>query len=698
MRKVALLWFSMRLLAQSDWPTFGNDPGAMRWSTLRQINGDNVAKLMPAWTFHVAKAGSEAVPLVIGGVLYQAAPDGIYALVPETGQLLWKYAVAPVALRGLAYWPGSGGLHPRLFVGNGANLLAIDTVTGTPAPDFGDEGRVNLKKGVLGDLKDGRYDLQSPPAVFGDIVITGCSNGEGRPTAGLYGDIRGWDAKTGKLLWTFHTVPRPGEKGSETWPEGAWKNRSGANVWGFFTVDVKRGLVYAPIGAPTSDFYGADRLGDGLFGNSLVALDASTGALKWYRQLVHHDLWDYDPAAPPALFDIRRGGKTIPAVAQITKMGLLFVFDRLTGEPVYGIEERPVPASTVPGEVVAKTQPFPVKPPPLGKNTFRIEEMYDRSPEHARFCKELFESNKMRIGEPYTPFAPGGPDGENTLIFPSTLGGGNWGGVSIDPEQGRLFVNVMHIGQWGHYEKKGEEWIRTSLQGPYARFWDRETRIPCSNPPFGEMIAVDLATGDIAWRSVLGRIEALEAIGVRNTGTLSLGGSVATAGRLLFIAATNDQRFRAFDTKSGKLLWETKLEANGHTSPITYMGRDGRQYLTLMAGGGGGFFGGPAGTQLVSFALPDVPRKPLPAVVSKAVIKGSEPAPSSITLPAGGAKALMQKTCSAGCHSLDVVTSQRMSKTEWTALVQTMVARGAKLSDAQAKAVVEYLAKTYGKR
>jgi len=365
---------------------------------------------------------------------------------------------------------------------------------------------------------------------------------------------------------------------------------------------------------------------------------------------------------------------------------------------VYGIEERPVPASTVPGEVVAKTQPFPVKPPPLGKNTFRIEEMYDRSPEHARFCKELFESNKMRIGEPYTPFAPGGPDGENTLIFPSTLGGGNWGGVSIDPEQGRLFVNVMHIGQWGHYEKKGEEWIRTSSQGPYARFWDRETRIPCSNPPFGEMIAIDLATGDIAWRSVLGRIEALEAIGVRNTGTLSLGGSVATAGGLLFIAATNDQRFRAFGTKSGKLLWETKLEANGHTSPITYMGRDGRQYVTLMAGGGGGFFGGPAGTQLVSFALPEVPRKALPAVVSKAVVNGSEPAPATVNLPAGGAKALMEKTCSAGCHSLDVVTSQRMSKTEWAALVQTMVARGAKLSDAQAKAVVEYLATTYGKR
>ena len=212
---------------------------------------------------------------------------------------------------------------------------------------------------MLGDLKDGRYALDSPPAVFGDIVITGCSNGEGSPTQGAYGDIRGWDARTGKLLWTFHTVPRPGEPGSDTWPPGAWKNRSGTNTWGFMTVDVKRGIVYVPLGSPTSDFYGKDRVGDGLYGNSLVALDARTGAVKWYRQLVHHDLWDYDLAAPPALFDIRRGGRVIPAVAQITKMGLLFVFDRVTGVPVYGIEERPVPQTVVPGEVTSKTQPFP---------------------------------------------------------------------------------------------------------------------------------------------------------------------------------------------------------------------------------------------------------------------------------------------------------------------------------------------------
>jgi quinoprotein glucose dehydrogenase len=677
------------------------DPGAMRYSGLRQIDAGNVERLKPAWTFRTGKPGSEAVPVVAGGAMYVTAPDGVYAVVPETGELLWKFDATPAALRGLAYWPGTGGLHSRVFVGNGPFLLSLDVTTGKPAPGFGNEGRVDLKKGVLGDLKDGRYALQSPPAVFGDVVITGCSNGEGSPTAGAYGDIRGWDARTGKLLWTFHTVPRPGEAGTETWPRDGWKNRSGTNVWGFFTVDVKRGIVYAPLGAPTSDFYGADRVGDGLYGNSLVALDARTGEMKWHRQLVHHDIWDYDLAAPPALFDIRRGGRVIPAVAQITKMGLLFVFDRVNGEPVYGIEERPVPQSEVPGEVTAKTQPFPVKPPPLARTTFRLEDMYDRSPEHARFCKELFEANQMKIGGPYTPLPLEG----NALLFPSTLGGGNWGGISVDPGLGLLFVNVMNIGQWGHMEKRGPEYVRTSAYGTYARFWNRETRIPCTNPPFGELVAVDLASGDIAWRAVLGTTEALEAIGVHDTGALNLGGSIATAGGVVFIAATADARFRAFDSRTGKQLWEAKLEASGHTSPVTYMGRDGRQYVALMAAGGGGYFGGPVSNSLVVFALPGVARKPLPASVAKAVAAAAAArrgAPKvgafvPLALPPGGAKALVEKACGVGCHSIEVVTSQRMNRAQWDSTVRSMVARGAAASDAEVDAMVEYLAKTLGR-
>jgi quinoprotein glucose dehydrogenase len=695
-RYATLLLLAAVGFAQMDWVSYGNDPGAMRYSPLRQIHTGNVDQIRPAWTFRTGKPGSEAVPIVVDGVMYATAPDGVYALVPETGDLLWKYGATPVALRGLAYWRGTDGLHSRVFVGNGQFLLALDVVTGKPAPGFGQEGRVDLKKGVLGDLTDGRYALLSPPAVFGNVVITGCSNGEGSPSEGAYGDIRGWDAKTGKLLWTFHTVARPGESGSETWPSNGWKNRSGTNVWGFFTIDVERGIVYAPLGAPTSDFYGADRVGDGLYGNSLVALDARTGEKKWYRQLVHHDLWDYDLAAPPALFDIRRGGRVIPAVAEITKMGLLFVFDRVTGEPVYGIEERPVPQTEVPGEVTAKTQPFPLQPPPLARNTFRIEDLYDRSPEHEQFCKELFEKNEMKIGGPYTPLPLKG----NSLFFPSTLGGGNWGGVSVDPSLGLLFVNVMNIAQWGHMEKRAGEYVRTSAYGPYARFWDPETKIPCQNPPFGELIAVDMASGEIAWRSVLGRIEALEAIGVHDTGSLNLGGSIATAGGLVFIAATNDSRFRAFDSRTGKLLWETRLEASGHTSPVTYMGRDGRQYVALMAEGGGGYLAGGLSNSLVAFALPDVSRKPLPASVSNAVAAAAAArrgipevgAFAPVVLPVGGAKQLVEKACGTGCHSVEVVTSQRMSKAEWNAVVQNMIAHGAQVSDAEVSTVIEYLA------
>jgi quinoprotein glucose dehydrogenase len=700
-RIVFPLLLSSTIFAQNDWPTFGNDPGAMRYSSLRQIGAGNVDRLKPAWTFRTDKPGSESVPLVVNGVMYLTAPDGVYALVPETGELLWKHEAAPMALRGLAYWPGGSGLHSRVFAGNGQYLLALDVTTGKPAPGFGNEGRVDLKAGVLDDLKDGRYNLQSPPAVFGDVIITGCSNGEGAPTAGAYGDVRGWDAKTGKLLWTFHTVPRPGEPGADTWPANAWKNRSGTNAWGFFTVDVKRGIVYAPLGSPTSDFYGADRVGDDLYGNSLVALDARTGQKKWHRQLVHHDLWDYDLAAPPALFDIHRGGRVIPAVAQITKMGLLFVFDRVTGEPVYGVEEREVPQSVIPGEVTSKTQPFPVKPPPLGKNTFRMEEMYDRSPEHARFCKQLFAENQMKIGGPYTPLPLEG----NALFFPSTLGGGNWGGVSVDPVHGRLFVNVMHVGQWGHMERRGDDYRRASSYGTYARFWDRDAHIPCQNPPFGEMVAVDLPTGDIAWRSPLGRIEALEKIGVRDTGTVSLGGSIATAGGLVFIGATNDTRFRAFNSKSGKVLWEVTLEANAHTTPITYMGRDGRQYVAVNAAGGGAFFGGSLSNTVVAYALPEVPRKPLPVSVSQAVAAAAAERKGKpkvgtfapVVPPPGGEKALVDKTCGVGCHAIEVVTSQRMSESQWKTVVEAMVARGAQASDAQANTIVEYLAKTLGK-
>ena len=696
MRTFLIAIFALTAGAQTDWPMFGHDAGARRFSPLKQITPLNVNRLRRAWTFHTGQPGSEGIPVVVGGVMYLAAANGIFAIVPETGKQLWHHPASQVALRGLAYWPGNKLSHPRVYAGVKGGMVALDAITGKPAPGFANEGLLDLRQGVLGDLPDANISLQSPPAVYQNLIITGSANGEGSPAAGAYGDIRAWDASSGRLVWTFHTVPRPGEFGYESWPPDAWKNRSGTNAWGFLTIDLARGILYVPLGSPTSDFYGADRHGDGLFGNSLVALDVKTGERKWHQQLVHHDLWDYDPAAAPVLFEAMRNGKTVPAVAQITKMGILFAFNRITGEPLYGMEERPVPQTSVPGEKTSPTQPFPLKPPPLSRVSFTKEEIYDRTPEHAAFCQELFVKNQMMIGELYTPL----PMDRNVLMFPSTLGGGGWGGVSVDPALGLLFTNVNNLGQWGHMEKRvekrveknGDAYIRTSAYGPYARFWNRDTRIPCTNPPFGELVAVDTRTGDIAWRTPLGTVPALEALGVKNTGAPSLGGSIATAGGLVFIGATNDGRFRAFDSKTGRLVWDQPIDANGHTIPITYQGKDGRQYVAIMAGGGGGYFGGTPSDSLMAFALGD---GPVPANLS---VRASEAmVASSRVFPDGPGKVVVQRSCGSTCHTLDAVAGMRRDRKAWSAMVDNMIARGATANDDEAKVIIEYLTRHFGK-
>lgn len=687
-----LLLALVPLHAQSDWPSFGRDPGAARFSPLEQINTANVARLQRAWTFHTGQPGSEGIPIVVGGVMYLAAANGLFAVEPETGKQIWHYQATGVALRGLAYWPGSEKTRARVYAGVSGGMIALDAATGRPAPGFADEGLLDLKQGVLGDLPDAKISLQSPPLVSGNLVITGSANGENTPSLGAYGDIRAWDVDTGKLVWTFHTVPRPGEPGHETWPGDSWKNRTGVNNWGFMTIDEQRGIVYVPLGSPTSDFYGADRAGNGLYGNSLVALDVKTGKLLWHQQLVHHDLWDFDPAAAPILFDAKLEGGVVPAVAQITKPGLLFAFNRVTGEPVYGMEERPVPQTTVPGEWTSPTQPFPLKPPPLSRVTFKEEDLYNLTPEHAAFCRALYERNQMKPVELYTPL----PMEQNVLMFPSTLGGGGWGGLSWDPSLGLLFTNVNNLGQWGHMEKRAEgqpgtPYFRTSEYGSYARFWNVETKIPCTNPPFGELVAIDTRTGDIAWRSTLGTFPALEALGVRNTGAPSLGGSIATAGGLIFIAATNDARFRAFDSKTGKLLWEQPIDANGHTIPITYLGKDGKQYVALMAGNGGGYFGGSSGDSLIAFALDGG------ALPQRSVTQASAPVDARpIVLPDGPAKSILTRSCGGACHGLQSVTSSRRDRAGWSAMIDTMVSRGAVLSAADRQAILDYLTEHAG--
>ncbi len=590
-----------------EWPFRDGDAAASRFSPLTQITPGNVSTLAPAWSFDTGQSNLQLTPVVVGGVMYVAAGKNIWALEPETAKVLWRFeAPDTVSRRGVAYWPGDGTTSARIITGSGENLVALDAKTGELATGFGDGGYANLKRGIMGEV-DGRISLISPPSIFKNVVITGGNNGEQSPSLGLYGDIRGWDAKTGRLLWQFHTVPRAGEPGVETWEGDSWKNRSGTNMWSFFSIDAERGIVYAPLGSPTADYYGGDRKGKNLYGNSVVALDASTGKLLWYQQLVHHDLWDFDLPAAPVLIDVKRDGKTIPAVAVLTKVTLLFIFDRVTGEPLFGMEERPVPASDVPGEQTWPTQPFPLKPPPLGRTAFDpAKDFYALTPEHAAYCKELWDKNQM-----YTKgiFTPPGTDG-TMLTFPSTLGGGNWNGLAYDAARGLLFTNVMNIGQVARMQQGKDRsgqlaWLRSSpFGGPVGRFWNPETKVPCSAPPFGELVAVNVNTGEVAWKVPFGVVDALREQGITiPTGNLNMGGPMVTASGLLFVGATIDKRFRAFDSQTGRQLWEVPLEASAHSVPMSFLGKDGRQYV-VVAAGGGSFLGSPPGTKIVAFALP----------------------------------------------------------------------------------------------
>lgn len=681
------------------------DPLGIHYSPLREITPANVSRLRVAWKFHSGAPGSEAIPVLARGVLYITQPNGVFALMPETGRIVWKFDEEGLAIRGLSYWPGNARIPARVFAGVRDKLLALDAATGKPAREFGDGGYLRLKPGITQTPATARLDVTSPPAIFQDLVIVGGANGEGAPSTGAYGDIRAFSAETGDLVWSFHTVPRDGEPGSDTWPPGGAENRSGTNVWGFFTVDSERGLLFAPTGSPTSDFYGGDRKGDNLYGNTLLALDAATGKLRWYRQLVHHDLWDYDLSAAPALIDVNRNGEHIPAVAQITKMGLLFIFDRLTGEPIFGMEERPVPQSTVPGEFSSATQPFPVKPPPIARNTFIEHEIYNLTPEHHSFCEDLFTRNQLVISPPYTPFQLE----RNVLLFPSTLGGGNWGGVSYDPARRYLFTNVMNVGQFGRMAQAkpgaSNPYVRKSEFGAYARFWDPETKVPCNQPPFGELVAVNVDTGEIAWRSPLGSVESLVAAGHKNTGAVNIGGSLATAGGVVFIAATNDSRFRAFDSQSGTLLWEHPIDANGHTIPVSYLGRDGRQYVVVMAGGGGGTFGAPLADSLTAFTLDGAGSTATPAnTPPRSPEPNKQPSAQEQVLAASGPPKLtpaeqrefIARFCGSQCHGMDVIEGRRQTRQQWQATVNAMVARGARGSKAELNLVVDYLTNEFG--
>ena len=465
---------------------------------------------------------------------------------------------------------------------------------GSCGQEFADGGVLDLKPGA--DARPGEaYAITSPPAIFRNLVIVGALVPE-ETSQGPSGDVRAFDAETGRQVWRFHTIPQPGEFGHETWGKDAWQRRTGANVWSSMSVDEANGLVFLPVGSASYDFFGADRPGPTLYANSLVALDAATGQRRWHFQIVHHDVWDYDLPAQPILADVQRNGTTVPVVVQLTKMGLVFVFNRLTGAPIFGVEERPVPQSDVPGEATSPTQPFPVKPPPLARIAPLTHEDLTRvSDASRRQCEEMFAT--VKSGGLFTP-----PGRDLTLWFPGTLGGATWSGGSVNPLLGYLFVNTNEVGAVGQMVARDQTYRRASRWGAYARFWD-DQRLPCQAPPWGKLHAVDLATGEIVWQIPFGDAPQLAARGVTGTGTPSLGGSIATSTGLVFIGGTNDRRFHAFEARTGRLLWQTELPASGHATPISYRGpTSGRQFVVIAAGGGGRF-SSEVSDAIVAFAL-----------------------------------------------------------------------------------------------
>jgi quinoprotein glucose dehydrogenase len=706
-----------------NWPMVGRDPGGTRYSKLTQITPANVSKLKIAWIYHMKPTGgpdalhlSEDQPLVVGDAMYVVTPySRVVALDSATGQEKWVFQIPggdQASLRGAAYWPGGEGAGPAIIFGTRrGRMYSIDAATGRPNLDFGGQGAVDLKTPeVMTTGKDKIYILPSPPVIYKNLVITGAGTGEGpgglNGGLGPAGDTRAWDARTGRLVWTFHSVPRPGEVGYDTWGDDSWKNRSGVNVWGYMTVDVARGILYMPFGAPNDDRVGIDRPGNNLFSSSLVAVDAATGKLLWYFQVVHHDIWDLDTEAPPTLFDVLHNGKTIPAVATVNKNALMFILDRVSGKPIYGVEERPVPKSGVPGEQTSPTQPFPVLPEPLSQNTLSRDNLYKGTPEHEAFCEKYVDDNNMLLGAaPYTPTALD----RYTVTLPGTQGGVNYYGGAFDPRLGLFVVNVNNLGQPMRIVRNTDGSYSNS--GPLAgvvRFWDPSNHLPCTPTPWGQLVAVDVNTDRIAWRTTLGVSDILPP-GKQDTGRPGLGGAIVTASGLTFIGATDDGRFRAFDTKTGNLLWTARLPADAESTPITYADAGGTQYVAVVATGGGLLRDPLLSDSLVVFSLPGAtktagginrfssPAAQPPAAESPSPSPGvslSSTDKSLDVLPPGPGRDLTIRVCS-GCHSPGLASTQHLTAQEWNDLVQVMYGRGALATDDELKQITAYLAKSF---
>jgi quinoprotein glucose dehydrogenase len=527
---------------------------------------------------------SQSIPIMVNGVVYLGYPyNRVAALEPETGKLLWEFVGKAAnrttlgSMRSLAYWPGDKQTPPQILFGTeDGELYSINAKTGKPNPGFGNEGVVNLKTPeIMNGFTSFQYGMTSAPFVYKNLVFTGAHVVDETGSKGPAGDVRAWDLRTGKLVWTFHTVPRPGEMGHESWLGNSWEKMSGANVWSFFSVDAERGILYMPLGSVNNDYYGTDRPGPNLFANSLVAVDAETGKLKWYFQAIHHDLWDYDMPIPPMMFDVVRDGKRIPAIGVMTKNTLLFMFDRVTGEALYPIEERPVPKGDVPGEWYSPTQPFPVKPPPLVRMSFKYpDDIAKITPEHEAACRKLLEKvDGGRNRGPFTPYSA-----EGALVMPYLLGGATWSGGAFDPNLGYYIINTTDSGDMGIVRPQDSDpgapgqplaaaespRLFGRPRGPVAASASPRTGgsvsangWPCWQPPWGRLTAINVNTGDIAWQIPFGTMEGVPA-GIK-AGAPSLGGGpMTTAGGLTFIGAARDGMFRAFDSKTGQELWSVK--------------------------------------------------------------------------------------------------------------------------------------------
>lgn len=690
--------------ALQDWPVYRGDDGVNAYSRLTQVNRENVSNLQVAWIYRSGdyreNSTIETNPLIIDGILYGVTPGlNVFALNAETGEQLWMFRPSMDegeqggVLRGLTWW--ADGDDKRIFTCFSYRLIALDATTGEQIMSFGAGGYVDLRKGLRDDDEIESYvvDNTSPGVVYEDLLILGSRVSE--TYHGMPGHIRAYDVRTGKIRWMFNTIPRPGEPGYDTWPAENYKTAGGCNAWAGFSIDRARGIVFASTGSPQFDFHGGDRVGANLFANSIIALDAATGKYIWHFQVSHHDLWDYDLPSPPNLVTVKRDGKEVDAVAQITKQGWIFVLDRETGQPLFPVEERPVPASKMPDEVASATQPFPLLPPPLVRQRFDTCLITDISPDSRQYI--LREIANYSYGELYLP-----PDTNGIIQLPGTRGGGEWSGAAFDPETGRLFVGVNDIANVVQLVKLEQEDPSEILRMPVLLAGAKVYREHCSachgenreghdaypslqdlagrinelqarhivdrggnkmpsfahlpeayreaviaflfdlndktlttkktgavrshqernkyrikgytqlkdhlgyygvKPPWGTLNAVDLNSGEIVWKRPLGEYPELTEKGIPETGTQLFGGGIVTAGGLIFIGASRDEKFRAIDKDTGKTLWEYQLPAGGYATPATY--EVGGKQFVVIAAGGGGYQATKSGDYYIAFALAD---------------------------------------------------------------------------------------------